>query len=230
MGHVVTIDGPAGVGKSTAARGLAGRLGWLYLDSGSLYRATVWLADHLGLQVQTPEGRRAASIQLGRCIRFTADDRGQTRLMLGTEEPGQELRSDEMARRASIVAADPQVRSSLLPVQRAVGQGGDVVAEGRDMGTVVFPDADVKFFLTADAHIRAARRVNEYESRGTSVDRESVLEEMVQRDTRDETREVSPLIPAQDAIIVDTGPLGVEEVQDVLERYIIERLHGISGR
>ncbi len=228
MGRVVTIDGPAGVGKSTAARELSNRLGWLYLDSGSLYRATAWVAMKMGLDTGTPQGRHQAVLMLAEAIHFERTDDGVTRLLVGDEEPGGELRTDTMARGASEVARDRNVRISLLPVQQGVGLAGNVVAEGRDMGTVVFPLADVKFFLIADAEVRAQRRVVEFESRGQTVSIDEVLDEMTQRDTRDRTREVSPLVPAEDAVIVDTGHLGIEEVVDVLFAHVRERISQIG--
>lgn len=223
MGRVVTIDGPAGVGKSTAAKALARRLGWLYLDSGSLYRAVAWIALGRGLDPGTAEGRRAAVEELAGAVRFVRDASGETRLMVGTREPGEELRTDAVARSASQVATDSRVRGGLLPVQRGVAEDGDVVAEGRDMGTVVFPQAEMKFFLTAPARVRARRRLLEFESGGRAVDPQEVMDEMMQRDDRDVTREVSPLVPAADAVLVETGSLDAEEVVEELATHVHRR-------
>ncbi len=220
VGHVVTIDGPAGAGKSTAARALAVRLGWFYLNSGALYRAVAWNASRLGLDPGRAGERLEAARDLAGSIRFERDADGLTRIRVGDAIPGEDLMTEAIAEGASIVAGDQNVRDLLLPVQRRAGRSGGVVAEGRDMGTVVFPGADVKFFIDADVEVRAQRRFLEYASRGESVPREEILVDIEERDERDRTRPVSPLRPAEDAVTIDTSDLGAEEVVERLFEHV----------
>jgi cytidylate kinase len=214
VGRVVTIDGPAGAGKSTAARGLAVRLGWFYLNSGALYRAVAWNAGRLGLDPARPEDRLEAARDLASSIGFERDEDGLTRIRVGDDVPGEALMTEAIAEGASLVARDQSVRDLLLPVQRRAAHAGDVVAEGRDMGTVVFPDASVKFFVDADVEVRAQRRHHEYESKGEAVSREEILADIAQRDERDRTRDASPLRPAGDAVTIDATHLAPTEVVD----------------
>ncbi len=222
MPRIVTIDGPAGVGKSTASRGLARRLCWLHLDSGSLYRAVAWNVARLALDPGRPEDRWRAAEDLASTLSLTPDASGGTSLVIAGLIPGPGLRTEEVGRDASIVARDQAVRDLLLPVQRGCARS-DLVAEGRDMGTVVFPDALVKFFLTASPEIRAGRRFLELRGSGRDSLMDDVQRDMDERDRRDTMREVSPLRPADDAILVDTSHLGIEEVLELLERRVRER-------
>jgi cytidylate kinase len=214
VGRVVTIDGPAGAGKSTAARGLAVRLGWFYLNSGALYRAVAWNAGRLGLDPARPQDRLEAARDLAGTIGFERDGEGLTRIRVGDTVPGEALLTETIAEGASLVARDQHVRDVLLPVQRQAARTGDVVAEGRDMGTVVFPDAPVKFFVDADVEVRAQRRHREYASKGERVSREEILADIAQRDERDRTRSASPLRAAADAVTIDTTHLAPAEVVD----------------
>jgi cytidylate kinase len=218
VGYVVTIDGPAGVGKSTAARGLARRLDWFYLNSGSLYRAVAWNASRTGLDP------RAAAQDLAARITFERGPDGDTILVVGSERPGQALRTEEIGESASLLARDQEVRGILHPVQRSATRFGDLVAEGRDMGTVVFPEALVKFFLDADVQVRARRRSLELENRGVKVDRTEIRTEIAERDARDRTRDVSPLRPAPGAVLVDTSKLSIEDVIAKLAAEVTARL------
>jgi len=228
VGRVVTIDGPAGVGKSTAAQGLAVRLGWFYLNSGALYRAVAWNASRLGLDPAGPGDRLEAARDLAGRIRLERDDDGHTRILVGDAVPGEALQTEEIAEGASMVARDQDVRDVLLPVQRGAGRSGDVVAEGRDMGTVVFPDAEVKFFLDADVEIRAQRRFLEYESKGRAISREEILVDITQRDERDRTRSASPLRPAGNAVTIDTTDLGAEEVVERMLEHVASVIAGMG--
>jgi len=228
VGHVVAIDGPAGAGKSTIARGLARRLGWFYLDSGSLYRATAWHMRRLGLDPRLGEDRIRAAREIADRVVFRADGSGCTRVLVGDSDPGDELRTDEMAEAASVIAGDQEVREVLHAVQQGSRRSGNVVAEGRDMGTVVFPDAEVKIYLDARVETRAQRRLLEYRAKGLETDLDAVLAEMKERDDRDMMRAVSPLRAAEDATVVDTSDLGIDDVIEVLVRLVKARIPSAS--
>jgi cytidylate kinase len=199
---LVAIDGPAGAGKSTVARAVARELGFTYLDSGAMYRcvALLWLASPA---LQPAVLASAASIELGEAT--TAD--GATRTILDGREVTEEIRTPEVSEAASKVASDPGVRAALVAKQRALIARGDWVAEGRDIGTVVAPDAALKVFLTATPEERARRRAAEL-----GADPATVLAEQAMRDERDSTRAHSPLRPAAGAVTLDTTGLGVQEV------------------
>ncbi len=202
---VIAIDGPAGAGKSTVARALAHRLGFTYLDSGAMYRCVALLA--LASPDQTPALlARGARIELGGGS--AAGDRGaEGRVLLNGRDVTEEIRTREVSEKASQVASDPAVREALVALQRELLSSGDWVAEGRDIGTVVAPDAALKVFLTADPAERARRRAVEL-----SLDQEAVLDELRQRDQRDSEREHSPLRAAADAVTLDTTGLDVNHV------------------
>ena len=197
---VVAIDGPAGAGKSTVARAVARALGFTYLDSGAMYRSLALAAAQRGV----PPAQAASSAR----IEFEADGRGdKTRVLLDGQDVTAAIRTAEISEAASRVAADPEVRSALVAQQRELLSHGDWVAEGRDIGEVVAPDADLKVFLTADPRERARRRAAEL---GADVD--AVLAEQTIRDERDREREHSPLRPAPGAVVLDTTGLDVAEV------------------
>jgi cytidylate kinase len=191
---VIAIDGPAGAGKSTVARGVASRLGFTYMDSGAMYRCVALLA--LAAPDRTPaQLAQSARIELGE------------RVLLDGRDVTEEIRTLEVSEKASQVAPDPAVREALVALQRELVSRGDLVAEGRDIGTVVAPDAALKVFLTADPTERARRRAAEL-----GLDEEAVLDELRQRDRRDAEREHSPLRAAGDAVVLDTTGLSVEQV------------------
>jgi len=198
---LVAIDGPAGAGKSTVARAVAGDLGFTYLDSGAMYRC-VALLSIASPQEQPAKLARGARIELG-----DAPPGRPPRALLNGRDVTEEIRVPEVSEAASRVAADPGVREALVAKQRELIAGGDWVAEGRDIGTVVAPDAALKVFLTADAHERARRRAEQM-----GADAGTVLAEQALRDARDSTREHGPLRPAPGAVTLDTTDLGVEEV------------------
>lgn len=191
---LIAIDGPAGAGKSTVARAVAARLGFTYLDSGAMYRCVGLLSIQEPAQAPGQLAQRAG-IELGK------------RVLLGGRDVTDAIRTPEVARAASRVAADPAVRRALVAKQRELIAAGDCVAEGRDIGTVVAPHAEVKVFLTASPQERARRRAVEL-----GEDPEAVLAEQARRDERDSVREHSPLVPAADAIELDTTGLAAEEV------------------
>jgi cytidylate kinase len=207
---VIAIDGPVGSGKSTVARRVADRVGYVYLDTGAMYRAVGLLATEAGV----PLDDEAAVAPIAATARLRFDDAG--RLYAGDREVGDRIRSLEMGAAASIVSALPGVRALLVERQRQLGTGADIVMEGRDIGTNVFPDAEVKVFLTARPEVRAARRAAELRTRGEDVDDEQVLEAVMERDRRDSERTVAPLRRAGDATEVDTSDLTLDQVVDAV--------------
>ena len=206
---IIAIDGPAGVGKSTVAKLLAARLGYLYLDTGALYRAIAWKVLHE--QVGPADHARVAGLLESTSIHMQFQNGTMQVLVDGRDITG-ELRSPEVTSAASIVSTIPRVREWLLPVQRQIGQRGSIVAEGRDIGTKVFPFAPLKFFLDADATVRAERRHRELVAAGHREALETTYKDLSGRDMRDRNRSVAPLVPAADARPIDTSTLNVEQV------------------
>ena len=207
---LITIDGPAGVGKSTVSKRLAKRLGYAYLDTGALYRALAWKIHQE--QIDPQDLSQIEELLSRTKLKLVAEPEALT-VQVDDQRVAQEvLRSPTITQLASSVASLPLVREWLLPIQQEVGKAGCIVAEGRDMGTRVFPEADVKFFLDADLEIRAARRQKEGEQKGVMLDLQTVRNDMEIRDTRDRTREVAPLRPAPGANIIDTSHQSIEEV------------------
>jgi len=224
---IVAIDGPAGAGKSTVARQLAGRLGFTIIDTGAIYRAVALAARRGGVAWDDDEGL-GKLLDAGLRPKFDAD-----RVLLRGEDVTEAIRTPEISRGASVVSARPVVRQKLLQLQRDLGRASarGSVLEGRDIGTVVFPDAQVKFFLTASDGARAQRRHAELADRGLSVPLEEVLSEQRRRDKDDTERAIAPLRAAPDAIVVDTTGLDLGEVVERCFREASSRLkHLISGQ
>lgn len=218
---VVTIDGPAGAGKSTVSRKLAERLGFTYLDTGAIYRAVALAVEaeaELAQRIDRAQPADALSDADEEAVRrFAAGlaiefEDGGRRVRLAGRDVSDAIRRPEIGERASKISALPAVRSALLDLQRRLGAQGGVVAEGRDVGSVVFPHAEVKFFLTADAAERARRRTAELRGRGVQADIEAVQREIEARDARDSTRAVAPLVRPPDALLIDSSHSTVEEV------------------
>ncbi|MBW1680183.1 MAG: (d)CMP kinase [Deltaproteobacteria bacterium] len=209
MPHIVTIDGPAGSGKSTVARLAAKRLGFVYLDTGAMYRAVAFAARKAG--IAETDARALGDLCRVLDLRFEASG-GRDRLFLGAEEITDLIRTPEMDMHASRVSAVGAVREAMTALQRKMAACANVVAEGRDMGTVVFPDAAYKFFLTASPKIRAERRYRERLARGEEVSFDEVAEDLALRDRQDQSRALAPLRPAPDAVRIDTGGLTPEQV------------------
>jgi len=209
---VIAIDGPSGVGKSTVARAVAARLGFNYVESGAMYRAVALRA----LETGTPLDAASRLGDLAARLKFRFEMRpAGNRLWLGGRDVTDAIRTPEVTRAASIVSTHAVVRKHLVERQRALACEGGVVMEGRDIGTVVFPDADLKVFLDASAEARGERRLRDRESAAQPEGKpsaEAVLKEITDRDQRDQTREVSPLVPASDAIRIDTTRLSIEQV------------------
>lgn len=215
---VVAIDGPVGSGKSTVARRVAERLGYLYLDTGAMYRAVGLLA----LEAAADLSDEAAVVPIARDARLRFD--GEGRLWAGDRDVNGLIRTLEMGAAASVVSVLPGVRGLLVERQRELGAGADIVMEGRDIGTNVFPDAEVKVFLTAQPEVRAARRAAELQEKGEAVDEDEVLAALMERDRRDSEREVAPLRKAEDAVEVDTSGLTLDEVVDAVVAIVGEKV------
>ena len=222
---VITIDGPGGVGKGTLSRLLAKRLGWHLLDSGAIYRAMGLAAADAGLFKTGRALDEAALTRLARDLplRFAAQG-GQTRVYLGADDVTEVLRSAEAGQRASQVAVIPALRAALLQRQRNFRQAPGLVADGRDMGTVVFTDAPLKIFLTASVEERSKRRLKQLLEQGASATLAQVRTEIAERDRRDRERSVAPLVPAPDARILDNGGQNIEETFRVLEGWARDTL------
>ncbi len=206
---IITIDGPAGAGKSTIARALAGRLGFDFLDTGAMYRAVTLAGMRRELDWDRPDGLA----ELARDVEIELID---DRVFLDGEDVSEEIRSREVTSLSRHAAGNPAVRQRLVELQRAAAGGKDMVTEGRDQGTVVFPDARCKVFLTASPEERAVRRVRDLESRGESATLAEVLGEQERRDRRDSSRSVGPLVKASDAVELNTDGMTPPEVVDRL--------------
>ncbi|MFH1102694.1 MAG: (d)CMP kinase [Pseudomonadota bacterium] len=209
---LITVDGPAGAGKSTAGRALAKRLGYNYIDTGALYRSVAYEAKRAGIRPNDDEGLKCLCAGLD--LSFSISESG-LRLISGGKDIAESIRTSEIAMDASTASAQPSVRSYLLTLQRRLAEHKRAVFEGRDMGTVVFPDADVKFYLDASLKIRAKRRYDELRKHITQT-LEEVETDLKKRDEKDRTRALSPLKPAKDAIRIDSSRLTLDEVVDTM--------------
>lgn len=208
---VITIDGPSGSGKGTVSRRVATQLGWHFLDSGALYRLVALAARHHAVPLEDEITLKTLAAHLD--VEFEAVDGGiESRVVLEGEDVTNTIRTEECGRDASVVAALPAVREALLKRQRAFREAPGLVADGRDMGTVVFPDALLKVFLTASREERAHRRHKQLSEKGVDVNLQHILGDLAARDARDSERSVSPLRPADDAVIVDTTGTTIEDV------------------
>lgn len=205
----IAIDGPSGAGKSTLAKWIAGELGFLYVDTGAIYRTVGLAVKRAGVP---PEDEKAVAALLpGLSIRMGYGEGGLQHMFLNGEDVTEAIRQHEISGYASAVSALPAVRGFLLDMQRALAREHDVIMDGRDIGTVVLPGADLKLYLTADAGDRAARRCIELEQRGQKTEYGQVLHDVLERDRRDMEREIAPLRQAEDAVLVDTTGMDLEE-------------------
>jgi len=210
--RIVTIDGPSGGGKSTVSRGLALALGFTYLDTGAMYRAVAYACRQGGIDVENAAQLEPLleSIRIELQPPAAGDD--DVRVILDGREVGRSLRTPEMGMLASRVSAQPVVRRILTRLQQRIGAGGRIVAEGRDTGTVVFPEAAWKFYLDASPEVRARRRAMQLRSKGEKVDEQLLLEQIVKRDTDDRERAIAPLQKAPDAMYIDSSGIPAKEV------------------
>jgi cytidylate kinase len=221
---IIAIDGPAGAGKSTVCKILAERLGFVYLDTGAMYRALAWAFNEGPVQdgLQPKAGREEDRVRemLGRVPLVFSIKENRLEISCGGRLLTEELRSPEMSEAASRISQSPAVREFLVAWQRKLAEQGDIVAEGRDTATVVFPGADLKVFLTADLKTRAKRRFVEYKDKGRSLSLEKMQVLIRERDDADSKRDHSPMRPAEGAIMLDTSHLRVEEVVDRLSQQV----------
>jgi cytidylate kinase len=207
---VIAIDGPSGSGKGTIARRVAVALGWHLLDSGALYRLVALAGARLGVAPDDEPGHAAVARALA--VEFGADEAGEERILLAGDDVTRAIRTERAGAEASRVAAMPPVRQALLERQRAFAQPPGLVADGRDMGTVVFAGAPLKIFLTASPEERARRRHKQLKEKGVTVTIADLSQEIRERDLRDSSRPVAPLRPADDAVVLDSTGLGIEQV------------------
>jgi cytidylate kinase len=220
---IIAIDGPAGAGKSTAARLVAERLGYRYIDSGAMYRAVALQALRAGVDAGDPEA--LSRVARATHVRF-AQDGGRSRICFDGEDVTDELRGPAVTALSSVVSVVPAVREAMVLRQRELGAEGGVVMEGRDIGTVVFPDADVKVFLDASLDERAARRAAEMRTKGFDVCFDELRRGIQERDARDAQRAISPMQPAADAVRVATDELSIDEVVDRILELCAQRERG----
>jgi len=228
---VVAIDGPAGAGKSTVTRRVAEELGYFVLDTGALYRSVALAARRAQLSSEDGSRLGALALELAEKSRLVLGrGAGTSQVWLDGEDVSLAIRTQEIGDGASRISSLPEVRAGLLALQRRVGEQGGVVVEGRDIGSVVFPDAEVKFFLTASTQVRAERRTEELRARGETADFEAVHREVVERDRRDMSRPIAPLVQAPDALVIDSSHLGIEEVVGQMVAIVraLEVRHGAS--
>ena len=217
---VIAIDGPAGAGKSTIAAHLARKLGYINLESGAMYRALALKA----LETKIPTSVETALVNLAKATRIELIPTAEgNRILLDGRDVSQRIRETDVSQAASIVSVHPKVRQWMVARQREMGSEGGIIMEGRDIGTVVFPDADVKIFLDADLSIRAERRIAQVNASDPQK-AAKLARELQERDRRDTTRTVSPLVAAADAVHVDSTHLGIDEVIDSIERVIEQRM------
>ncbi|MEO9274850.1 (d)CMP kinase [Marinomonas sp. 5E14-1] len=214
QGPVITIDGPSGAGKGTVSQLIAEKLGWHILDSGALYRLLALAVSHHGMSVEDVETLKVLAEHLD--IQFQQMEPGKVEIILEGETVTQAIRTEEVGNNASKLAAIPEVREGLLLRQRAFSQWPGLVADGRDMGTVVFPSAQVKVFLTASAEERAQRRIQQLQQKGETVNLDELVKTIKERDERDANRAIAPLVSAAGALVIDSTDLSIEQVVEMI--------------
>lgn len=220
--YAVAVDGPSGAGKSTLAKAVAAELGIVYVDTGAIYRSIGYYVYTKGIDPKDTAAVIAMLPQIDIQMQYGED--GTQRMILNGEDVSQQIRLPEMSMYASAVSAIPEVREFLLEMQRSLARKYSVIMDGRDIGTVVLPQAEVKIFLTAAAEVRAQRRMKELEQRGTPQPYEDVLQQICERDWADSHRAAAPLRQAEDAVLLDTSELDFEQSREALVRLIKERV------
>jgi len=220
--YAIAIDGPAGAGKSTIAKRLAKELGYYYVDTGAIYRTVAYFLDLLGVSPKDVDGVERYVDEL--TIEIQYDEDGKQHMLMNGMDVTDEIRTQDISQKASLVSAHGVVREVLLDMQRDVAKNHNVIMDGRDIGTVVLPKADVKIFLTATAEVRAKRRTDELLAKGQKAQFEVVLKEIQQRDYQDTHREIAPLKMARDSIKLDTSELDIEGVIAAMRKIIGEKI------
>jgi cytidylate kinase len=226
---IVAIDGFSSTGKSTVAKALANKLGYIYIDTGAMYRAVTWYAMEQGLLSNEYFDIQGLIERLKTLhMEFVRDPKtGQLNMYLNGRNIETEIRSPQVSGFVSLVAAVPQVRRYLVQQQREMGKEKAVVMDGRDIGSVVFPEAEVKFFLTADPEVRAHRRWLEMKEKGITISPDEILENVQERDRIDSTREDSPLVQTKDAILIDVSHINREEQFEIMYQYIRDKIESL---
>lgn len=217
----IAIDGPAGAGKSTIARKIAGELGYYYVDTGAIYRTVAYFMDLLGVSPKDTDGVERYIDELTIQIRYDGD--GAQHMYMNGMDVTDDIRTQEISQKASLISAQPVVREVLLDMQREVAKEHNVVMDGRDIGTVVMPDANVKIFLTASAEVRAKRRTDELTAKGQKADYQKILNEIRQRDHQDTHRAIAPLKMARDSVKVDTSEMTIDQVVQTIRNIVTEK-------
>ena len=217
----IAIDGPAGAGKSTIAKRLAKKLGYYYVDTGAIYRTVAYFMDLWGVAPKDTDGVNRYIDELTIEIEYDAD--GLQHMIMNGMDVTEDIRTPDISQKASLVSAQPVVREMLLDMQRDVAKKHNVIMDGRDIGTVVLPRADVKIFLTASAEVRAQRRFAELQAKGSKDSLAKVLADIKQRDHQDSTRAIAPLKQAKDAVLVDTSDMDVDAVVAAIEAIVAEK-------
>lgn len=225
-GVIVAIDGPSGAGKSSLTKLLAGRLGYVHIDTGAMFRAVALMAGRAGIACE--DDAALAELCRGLGIAFRRDGES-CRVLVNGEDVSSAIRSEEIGLLTSRISARKPVRDALLAMQRDMAQAGGVILEGRDIGTVVFPDAEVKFFLSASPEERGRRRFLELTARGEEATLEETIDKVARRDKQDEEREHAPLRRADDAVVIDSTSLSIDEVLELMESTVRQRLREGQG-
>ena len=220
--YSIAIDGPAGAGKSTIARRLAKELGYYYVDTGAIYRTVAYFMDLLGISPKDVDGVERYIDEL--TIEIEYDDEGVQHMIMNGMDVSGDIRTQDISQKASLVSAHAVVRDVLLDMQRNVAKKHNVIMDGRDIGTVVLPKADVKIFLTAAAEVRAKRRYDELIAKGQKADLPTILKEIKQRDDQDSNRPIAPLKQAKDAVLVDSSNLDIEGVVAAIRKIVGEKI------